>query len=75
MTEELSMISILNRLKAKKILYLRLKYKCHEIRMRFQNRFSPTVNFETNNKQHDHVSKFYAAVATVVPPNLGKKGI
>ena len=40
--------------------------------MRFQKRFSPIVNFDTNNKQHDHVSKFYAAV---VPPNLGKKGI
>ena len=39
--------------------------------MRFQKHFSPTVIFETNNKQHDHVSKFYAVV---VPPNLGKKG-
>ena len=41
---------------------MRLKCKCKEIRMRFQKCFSPVLIFETNNKQHDHVSKFYAAV-------------
>ena len=49
-----------------------MRLKCKKIRMRFQKCFSPTMIFETNNKQHDHVSKFYAAV---VPPHLGKKGI